>query len=268
MRKPVFAALVALVLLLSNISCNASPSSSFHTSNGEKYDEWGICRTQSGGENGFFQVRKKGFRPAIAFESVGSLRSEAWRAGERFAERYRGDELARQIFSYVRDRMAYTRDSVLFGRGEFARNADETAQDIATEGSTRGDCEDCAILLAVMFRAADLRSAVIVAPGHAATLVYLPDYSDANVCWEFKGEKGWVWAEATNRNNPLGWTPQEFRGSDLAAYEVEEEDVFAHEISKPTSPSGEGGIFFGGSSFSLMMVFLWLLPLLGRAVRK
>lgn len=257
-----------LVLLLSGVQCYASSSAGFHKIEGEKYDDWGICRTRAQGkENGFFQVREEGFRPAIVFESLGERKNRAWELGRKFSKRYRGENCAERIFQYVRDRVAYTKDSVQFGNEEFARNADETAEEIDSRGSARGDCEDQAILLAVMFRAADFRSAVVLAPGHAATLVYMPKYPDANVRWKFKGKKGWIWAEATGRNNPLGWTPQKYKGSELLAYEIDGENIFGGGSSKTARPLGGGGTFFGGSFFSLIF-FLWWFPFLGRAVRR
>ena len=157
--------------------------------------------------------------------------------------------------------MTYTSDTIQFGRDEFARNADEVAGEIESQGSSRGDCEDYAVLLAVMFRAAGFRSAVVLAPEHAAALVHLPDYPGANTYWNFNGEGGWVWAEATRRANPLGWTPSELMRYDLLAYEIRAENILvATGASGVASPSGGGGAFFGGSSFYLVILFLWLIP--------
>ncbi len=260
-------ALVWLLILTSIASAGtslATPSSSFSTSDGEKYDDWGFYRTRCWGEDGFFQVVDTNFRPAIAFESLGEWEGKAWEVGERLAGQYSGNELAEQVFAYARDHVTYTSDAIQFGYDEFARNADEVAEEIESQGSSRGDCEDYSVLLAVMFSAAGFRSAVVLAPEHAATLVHLPDYPGANTYWNFKGEGGWVWAEATGRTNPLGWTPSDFMRSDLLAYEIVEENVFAAGASEALAPSDGGGMLFGGSSFFSIIFFLFLLSALRR----
>jgi len=261
MKKLALAGLLILVSLASAGSCLADPSSDFER-NGDVYDDWNLCRTRSWGDDGFFRVTDSTFRPAIAFESIGELgelKDKAWEVGEGLAERYSGNELAEQIFAYARDNMTYTSDMVQFGYDEFARNADEVVEDIQSMGSSRGDCEDYAVLLAVMFKAAGIRSAVVLAPEHAAALVYLPDYPDANASWSLDGESGWIWAEATGRTNPLGWTPSKFMRSDLAVYEIDYENVFAEGGSEASAPSGGGGVFFGGSSFFSLILFFWIL---------
>lgn len=269
MKKLALAWLLLLTSLASAGSCLASPSSGFYKSGGEEYDDWDLYRTRCWGEkDGFFQVKDSTFRPAIAFESLGELKSEAWAIGENFKGRYPDrNERAERIFSYARDHVTYTSDAIQFGHDEFARNADEVVEEIKRQGFSRGDCEDYAVLLAVMFRAAGLRSAVVLAPEHAAALVHLPDYPGANTYWNFKDEGGWVWAEATGRTNPLGWTPSKLMRSDLLAYEITEEEAYEIEenilvavgASDVASPSDGGGMFFGGSSFFSLIFFLLLL---------
>jgi hypothetical protein len=260
MKKVTLVWLLILTLLASAGTSLAIPSSGFYKIGGEEYDDWDLCRTKYWGEDGFFQATETAFRPAIAFESLGEWKGKAWEVGERLAERYSGNELAERIFSYARDHVAYTSDAIQFGYDEFARNADEVAEEIESRGSSRGDCEDYTVLLAVMFRAAGFRSAVVLAPEHAATLVHLPDYPGANTYWNFKGEDGWVWAEGTGRTNPLGWTPSKLMRSDLLAYEIGEEDIHvATGASDVTSPSDGGGMLFGGSSFFSIIFFLWIL---------
>ncbi|MBA7628184.1 hypothetical protein ES703_35660 [subsurface metagenome] len=262
MKKLALAGLLILVSLASAGSCLADPSSDFER-NGDVYDNWKICRTRSWGDDGFFQVSDSTFRPAIAFESIGEigeLKDVAWEVGERFKSEYPDpNECAEQIFAYARDHVTYTSDAIQFGYDEFARNADEVVEDIQSTGSSRGDCEDYAVLLAVMFKAAGIPSAVVLAPEHAAALVYLPDYPDANTSWSLDGESGWIWAEATGRTNPLGWTPSKFMRSDLAVYEIGEENVKAEGASEASAPSGGGGVFFGGSSFFSLILFFWIL---------
>ena len=267
MKKLALVGLLMLALLASAGPCLADPSSKFYESGGEKYDNWNLCRTRSWGDDGFFQVIDSTFRPAIAFESIGEmgeLKDKAWKVGERLAEQYSGNELAEQIFAYARDHVTYTSDAIQFGYDEFARNADEVVEDIQSMGSSHGDCEDYAVLLAVMFKAAGIPSAVVLAPEHAAALVYLPDYPDANAYWSLDGESGWIWAEATGRTNPLGWTPSKFMRSDLAVYEIGYENVKAEGGSEGSAPSGGGGVFFGGSSFFSFILLFWIISALLR----
>ncbi len=260
MKKLALVVPALLIALALAAPAQAKPSSGFYPSDGERSDDWGIYRTTCLGEKGFFQVTETAFRPAIAFESVGGNSDIAWEVGKRFENQYSDrNERAEQIFIHARDHVTYTSDAIQFGHDEFARNADEMAEEIESRGSSRGDCEDYAVLLAVMFRAAGFRSAVVLAPEHAAALVYLPDYPGANTYWDFKGEGGWVWAEATGRTNPLGWTPSDYMRSDLVAYEIGEENVFAVGASEAPATSDGGGMFFGGSSFFSFIFFLWLL---------
>ncbi len=264
MRRSVLGLVAILLVLAFAIPCLAIPSG-LRKKNGEIYDDWNLCRTRSWGKDGFFQIEGNTFRPAIAFESVGRWAGVAWQVGQSLERKYSGDELAEHIFSYARDRVRYTPDVDQFGYEEFAVNADELAGEVENLGSGEGDCEDYAILLAVMFRAAGYRSAVVLAPSHAATLVFMPDYSRANVFWRFKGESGWIWAEATGRNNPLGWTPSQFIGSsDLLAYEITpNENVFAAGRGEAPS-SGKEGPSLGPVPFSSIIFLLWILPLFRR----
>ncbi|MFC1956652.1 hypothetical protein ACFLWZ_09125, partial [Chloroflexota bacterium] len=106
-------------------------------------------------------------------------------------------------------------------------------------------------------------------PGHTAALVYLPGYKKAAAVFELDGESGWVWAEATARNNPLGWIPKELANRKIVAYEISEEEATP---TKPTrAPSvataGAGG---GAGTSSLPFPFLgviglfWLLSMFRR----
>lgn len=254
----------AMVLALAIAPLCTSTLGTLSERGGEIYDNWDLCRTRSWDNDGFFQVSETSFRPAIVFESLGELRDVAWRIGQRMAEQYTDrNQLAEQIFLYVRNHVDYTSDIDQFGVEEFAQNADELAGKIENLGSGRGDCEDDAILLAVMFRAAGFRSAVVLAPNHAAAVVLLPDYPKANTFWKFQGTDGWVWAEATGRNNPLGWTPPELMRSDLAAYEVTEEAIFEDRRAEVPAPSG-GTSVIGFSPFLSVIFFLWLLSSLRR----
>ncbi len=251
----------------------AAPSAGFHEKDGEIFDDWEICRTRASGEDGFYQVSETAFRPVIAFESLGENAALAYSLGEQFAAKYPDPlQRAEQVFFFVRNRVNYTSDIDQFPCKEFAQNADELAVAIDQNGVGYGDCEDSAVLLAVMFKGAGLRSAVVVGSGHTAALVYLPDYKKAPVVFQLEGEPGWLWAEATGKNNPLGWTSREFINVELAAYEIVEEPIAP---AKPaTAPAvavaGTGG---GATSrpFPLISVIglLWFMSLFrrGRRVR-
>ncbi len=254
----------------------ASPSENFNELNGDVFDDWEVCRTRAFGEDGFYQVSEATFRPVIAFESLGENAATAYRLGEQFAGEYTNrNQRAEAIFSFVRDRVRYTSDIDQFDHEEFAQNADELAAILEGGGAGYGDCEDSAVLLAVMYKGAGYRSAIVIGEGHTATMVHLPDYDTAPVLFEVDGEPGWVWAEATGRNNPLGWTAKEFVGVTLAAYEITEEAIVPAE---PTAPpliavsQGGGGSSSGGFptrySFFGIIFLLWIVPSLFRKKRR
>lgn len=266
--------LLSLILLLLTTflintipSSFSTPSKSFYKLNSEVYDDWSLCRTRAYGEDGFFQVSERSFRPAIVFESISNYKDTAWMLGKKFAEKYKDKhKLAEAIFYYVRDRIKYTPDKEQFGLDEFAQNADELAKILASKGVAYGDCEDYAAILAVMYKAAGFRSAIVLAPGHAATLVYLPDYERANVMWKLGGEEGWIWVEATGRNNPFGQTPSNYIGKKLLAYEVKDEVIILKkppEKVKEVSIKGEGATYLNYSPFFLMLLFMWIFRMIG-----
>jgi len=248
---------------------SATPSAGFHEKNGDVYDDWGICRTRAFGEDGFYQVSETAFRPVIAFESLGEGAALAYRLGEQIADKYPDQvQRAEAIFRFVRDRVQYTPDIDQFDYDEFAQNADELAIMIDQNGVGYGDCEDSAVLLAVMYKGAGYRSAIVVGSGHTAALVYLPGYNKATAIFELEGETGWVWAEATGRNNPLGGVPKEFIGVKLAAYEIGEEAIAP--IEPPTAPSIAITQTGGGARpfpFIGIIGLLWLMSLFRRRRR-
>jgi hypothetical protein len=228
------------------------PSNEFYKRSGGIFDEWGICRTRAGGEDGFFQqVSESQFRPVIVSESLGDNIDLAYRLGEALEDKYPDlNQRAEMAFSLVKNRVRYTPDIDQFGVKEFAQNADELAKVIRDKGIASGDCEDSSIFLAVVLKGAGLRSAIVLMPGHAATLVYLPDYKKGNQVFELDGEEGWIWAEATAPNNPLGWMPERFVGERLLAYEISAEKI--------TTASGQAGLAVaapqgGGGGFPLQI---------------
>ena len=246
----------------------AAPSSSFHEIDKEMFDDWQVCRTRVHGDDGFYQVSETTFRPVIAFESLGENVGIAYKLGEQFANKYRDEaQRAEEIFYFVRDRVKYTPDIDQFKRDEFAQNADELTQAIDQNGIGYGDCEDSAILLAIMYKGAGYRSTIALVPGHTAALVYLPGYEKAAAVFKLDGEPGWVWAEPTGRNNPLGWLPKQFANVTLAAYEISDEEVTRVKPSKPPAVAAAGA---GGGTSSLPFPFisviglLWLMSLFRR----
>jgi hypothetical protein len=276
------AIIIGLILLASLLTAGyawASPSQNFTEKNGDVFDDWEICRTRAFGSDGFYQISDSTFRPVIAFESLGENAAQAYQLGEQFSQDYPDSiQRAEAIFKFVRDRVRYTTDIDQFGHDEFAQNADEMAAIIDGGRAGYGDCEDSAVLLAVMYKGAGYRSAIVIGEEHTACLVYLPDYTQTPVFFELNGEPGWVWAEATGKNNPLGWTSKEFIDVRLAAYEVTLEAIAT---SGPPAPplvaisggsSGNGG---GGGGFFIPLPFfgviflLWFISsLFGRRRRR
>jgi hypothetical protein len=266
-----FGVLLSLALLAGLAATGyawATPSTGFHEVNGELFDDWQVCRTRVFGDDGFYQVSETTFRPVIAFESLGENADLAYNLGEQFAAKY-PDEVPRaeKIFQFVLDRVQYTPDIDQFNLDEFAQNADELINTIEQNGVGHGDCEDSAVLLAIMYKGAGYRTAIALAPSHTATLVHLPEYEKAAIVFELDGESGWVWAETTGQNNPLGWVPKDFVNVRLAAYEISEEEAAPVEPTKApaVATAGSGG---GTSSlpfpFFSIIALLWLIPLFRR----
>jgi hypothetical protein len=217
-----------LVSIVSVHVCFASPSNNFYQEGDDIYDDWCVCRTSAWGADGFLGVEESetgpSIRPLITFESLGEYTDVAYSMGEQFLDNYPDrEQRAEQLFEYVRDTVTYMHDIDQFGTLEYAVNADELATTIQQEGFAFGDCEDFAILLAVMYQGAGFRSAIVLCPGHAAVLVYLPGYDRANVVLSVDGEPGWVWAEATGRTNPFGWFPQGQIQEPIVPYEISSE---------------------------------------------
>ena len=273
MMKPLRAILfsAAILLVIMPASTLAISSTNFYKEGGEIFDDWDICRTDAGGEDGFFQVSTTGFCPIILGESLGGNANRAYQIGQKFSQDYPDiHQRAERIFVFARDKVKYTSDKDQFGFPEFAENADELATTIEDEGFAYGDCEDYAILLAAMYKGAGFRSAIVLAPDHAAALVYLPEYKKANRTLSINGEPGWVWAEATGGNNPLGWMPERFMGAKLEVYEVENEAIT--EVEPPDKPSttvtksgGSTGIHI--SPFFSVIAMMWLFSLFRRRRR-
>jgi hypothetical protein len=273
-------ALLGLVVILLAVAATAgyawaSAPEGFQERGGHIFDGWQIARTRAFEIDGFYQITDRGFRPVIAFQSLWEQASVAYRLGQEIAAKY-PDRIRRAeaIFYLVRDRVRYTSDIDWSGSREFARNADELARTILENGTGLGDCEDVTVLLAVMYEAAGFRSAIALVPGHTAILLHLPEYHKATVFFELDGEPGWIWAEATGRNNPLGWAPEQYLDVEIAAYEMLAEtpayEIPAGSVAPLTPPPGLAIAFAGvgerpGSSpnfFIIVGIILFVLPLL------
>lgn len=242
----------------------ATPSDKFFEREEEVYDSFGVCRTRSTGEDGFMRLTEDSFDPIIARESLGDNIDVAWKLGQDFAENYpEPNERAKQIFYFVRNKVIYNSDMDEFGHEEFAQNADELAGAILENGAASGDCEDEAILLAVIYKAAGFRSAIVLAPEHAAALVHLPSYNKAAHTFTLEGEVGWVWAEATGRTNLLGWFPPSLVSKPMAARELSDDAIpkkeLTYRVTSIQQASSRSAFSFRGiSPFFSVLIMLWL----------
>jgi len=110
-----------------------------------------------------------------------------------------------------------------------------------------------------MYKGAGFRSAIAIGAEHTAALVYLPDYKKANAIFELEGEAGWLWLEATGKNNPLGWVPNEFINTGLAAYEVTAEAITTE---RPSTAPSVAVANTGRTTFSQPFPFIGIIGLL------
>ena len=272
-----FLLIIMTISAVSPFLVQAAPSEQLYRLGSHIYDEWGVFRTRGNGPDGFLGMttttidgvaKATGFDPVITRESLGENVDVAWKLGKEFTLKYPDrNQRAEQIFYFVRDRVSYTSDTDQFGRLEFAQNADEVAATILANGAAQGDCEDSAILLAVLYKGAGYRSAMVIMPGHIATLVYLPEYRKAPRKMTLAGEPGWVWAEATGATNPFGWVPETRVGGEMIAREVtlgpletQEGDPEAMKI-EAGAPAGRSGTVSGTGLFSFVgtIGLLWIM---------
>lgn len=189
---------------------------------GDWYDKpWGFDRNYYGGDNGYM--------PNIAYETLGTNKELAYSIGEWFKTSYASKtQRAVAILKYVQrwTEYGYDVDNVIVGgtaQNEWAWNADEMAHmfNTTTNIVAVGDCEDMAFLSATIYTGAGFDAAMVLAPSHAALLIWLPEYPNANYYWDIPGdgrERGWIWVEATGEHNPLGWTPPDFKDGLWTAY--------------------------------------------------
>lgn len=266
---------IVILICLANLNLISAdvialPSPKFEPTNGEVVDGWDVVRTRAHGSDGFLQISRDSFRPIIVAESLAERVDIAFAIGEEFAKRYPDtNRRAEKIFRFVKDHVRYTPDTTQFGHREFARNADEMAQAIKERGVTGGDCEDYAVFLAVIFQGAGLPSAIVLAPEHAAALVYLPSYRRGKALG-LEGETGWFWAEATGRNNPLGWVPKRLVGKRLLAYEVSAEPIWGEGSEPKLLAISQESRSLGVQLSPLMSIIalMGLVPIFGRMLMQ
>jgi hypothetical protein len=247
----------------------ATSTGNFYEQGGDVFDDWDVCRTRGDGEDGFLKYVGNHFEPVIAWESLGANADRAYARGIQFSAEYEDTtRCAEAVFEYVRNHVRYVSDSSQFGYVEFAQNADELLAEADREGVAYGDCEDYAFLLGAMYVGAGIRAAVVLAPDHAATLVHLPDYARANRFLNVNGEGGWVWAEATGDNNPLGWMPENYMRVHLTAYELEDTGSPAAALPDKTITTvhrrSGGELTLPVSPFFLVLILLWFISSVGR----
>ena len=221
------------VALIANVS--ALPASSFQQKYGDWYDNWGIDRNDAGSDGSL-----PGYLPNLAYETLGGNKELAYSIGEWFQNNYQSKtDRAVAILKYVQTWTYYAYDSDTFIRNgvaqdEWAQNADEFAHAFnqTTGVKAPGDCEDMAFLCGTIYVGAGFDAAVIDATDHAALLIWLPEFSNANKYWDIGDGKGtgWIWVEATGSSNPLGWTPDDFQDGGWTAYPITNSSQF---VSNP-----------------------------------
>ena len=207
----------------------ADPSKGFTKKGYYWYDSWDINRNSATGDGGYL--------PAVVFESLGQNREIAYQYGRWFLTEY-PDQVTRaeKIMKFVQSMVKYKYDEenpyVLAETNneieeEWAWNPDELAHIIDVAYSNQevayGDCEDFAFLLTAMYSAAGYDVTIVDAIDHAALLIYLPEYPNANIYWDIGDGRGagWIWVEATGDRNPLGWTPDDYKYVDFKVSKLE-----------------------------------------------
>ena len=107
---------------------------------------------------------------------------------------------------------------------EWAWNADEMAHmfNQTTGAVATGDCEDMAFLGTTIYVAAGFDVTIVSPPEHVALMIWLPEFDNANYYWDLSDGRGtgWIWVEATGKENPLGWTPPDFADGNFDVYPI------------------------------------------------
>ncbi len=223
LRYPVLIVLLCISVLTLTKTASGFQATEFTLRDGDWYDNWGIDRNYYGGPNGYL--------PNLASETLGENKELAYGIGEWFQDNYPSKtDRAVAILKYVQKWTEYGYDSEnVFRNGiaqdEWAWNADEMAHSFneTTGAIAIGDCEDMAFLCGTIYVGAGFDAAIIDATDHAALLIWLPEFPNANDYWDIPNddrEAGWIWVEATGDSNPLGWTPPDYEDGGWTAYPI------------------------------------------------
>jgi len=222
-RYPVLFLLLCVSVVALTQTARGFPASDFTLQEGDWYDNWGIDRNYYGGPHGFL--------PNLAYETLGENKELAYSIGEWFQNNYPSKtERAVAVLKYVQKWTEYGYDSENVIRNgvaqdEWAWNADEMAHAFNENTGVKaiGDCEDMAFLCGTIYVGAGFDAAIVDATDHAALLIWLPEFSNANSYWDIPNDDrdaGWIWVEATGNSNPLGWTPPDYEDGGWTAYPI------------------------------------------------
>ena len=216
-------ALLCVLVASQSQTIKGFPASSFTREQGDWYDNWGIDRNYYAGPDGYL--------PKLATETLNENKELAYSIGQWFQTNYPTETgRAAAILKYVQTWTVYGYDSDNVLRDgapqeEWAWNADEMAHAFneTTGVKAIGDCEDMAFLCGTIYVGAGFDAAIVDAPEHVALLIWLPEFSNANYYWNLMNDSrdaGWIWVEATDSSNPLGWTPPDFKDGGWTAYAI------------------------------------------------
>lgn len=213
-------------------------TSAFVNRNGFWYDVWGYTRD--------YALGTAGYMPNLAYEALGEWQDRAFNWGKEFIDNYPNTNTrAEAILRFVQQwtEYGYDEDNVRIGGSaqiEWAWNADDMATGINFDTNTVviGDCEDLAFLCAAIYEGAGYDTAMVLTNDHAALLIWLPDYPNV-IKWDLMDDGrdyGWIWVESTGENNPLGWTPDEYRDGHWEAFVIG--SLYLSDITQePSRPS-------------------------------
>jgi len=225
-------------------TASADEGKPFNLKNGYWYDNFGINRNNYAGSDGFL--------PKLADETLGQYADTAYEIGQSFRNSFASEtERAVAILKYVQKwtEYGYDEENVFMNneaQPEWAWNADEMANAFNEEtgAAAIGDCEDMAFLCGTIYVGAGIEAAIVDAPEHAALVIWLPEYSNADKYWDVPNddrEAGWIWVEATGESNPLGWTPPDFEDGGWTAYPIGDLEFVPEEqpgdSTDPTDPT-------------------------------
>ena len=239
-RRFILLLLLLILIAAANQTASGIPASSFNLQNGDWYDNFGINRNNYAGPNGFL--------PNLASETLGENKELAYSIGERFQSNYQSKtERAVAILKYVQrwTEYGYDEDNVIRNgdpQPEWAWNADEMANAFneITGAEAIGDCEDMAFLCGTIYVGAGIDAAIVDAPEHAALVIWLPEFSNADKYWDVPNDDrdaGWIWVEATGESNPLGWTPPDFEDGGWTAYPIGDLEFPPEPQPEPNDPT-------------------------------